>query len=88
MRLTARSRRSCIAASGDLSSHSGHVRTLPAIAQVQPRLGLRLDRPAWGKPQPQLTDHPALATAAGTAYTIQAYWELCRRCLYDREFAD
>lgn len=59
-----------------------------ALGVPTPHLALRLDPASWGRAQPQETEHPALSTPSGTAKTIEAYRELCRRCLYDEAFAD
>ena len=59
-----------------------------ALGAPSPHLGVRLDRDAWGRPQPSICDIPALAVPAGTAWTIAEYRELGRRCLADGAFAD
>jgi hypothetical protein len=51
-------------------------------------LGIREDRDSWGRPQPAVFHLPQLHVEQGTAFTVDAYRELCRRCLYDEAFAD
>jgi hypothetical protein len=51
-------------------------------------LGVRFDEAAWGRAQPAVFELPALLVPEATAYTREAYTELCRRCLRDPGFAD
>ena len=51
-------------------------------------MGLRVDRASWRHRQHSVCELPCLLVPSGTAETIQEYLSLCRRCLYDEEFAD
>lgn len=50
-------------------------------------LGLRTDPASWGRPQVATVDAPLLNVDEATAFAQEEYLELCRRCLYDDEFA-
>lgn len=51
-------------------------------------LGVRLDPESWGRPQPSTVEIPSLLTRAGTAWSIDEYAALARRCLNDGAHAD
>ena len=51
-------------------------------------LGVRFDRESWGRPQPSTCEIPSLLTRAGTAWSIEEYGALARKCLGDGAFAD
>ncbi len=52
-------------------------------------MGIRNDRASWTQPQPAVTaDHPALHVERALAYTPERYASLCRKALYEPEFAD
>jgi hypothetical protein len=50
-------------------------------------LALRTDRAGWGRRQHTLVDVPALEVPSATAATPQQYLTICRRNLYEPEFA-
>ena len=52
-------------------------------------MGIRTDPASWGRPQHMVTaEHAALLIPRATAFSIEGYREICRRVLYDSEFAD
>jgi hypothetical protein len=59
-----------------------------ALGAPAPHLGVKFDRLAWGRPQPSICEIPSLLIERGTAWTIEEYYILGRRCLTDGAFAD
>lgn len=59
-----------------------------ALGAPAPHLGVKFDRESWGKPQPSICEIPSLLVERGTAWTIDDYDALGRRCLVDGTFAD
>ena len=51
-------------------------------------MGVRLDPSAWGRPQLSSAEITGLLVPEATAFSVSGYAEICRRCLYDAEFAD
>jgi hypothetical protein len=51
-------------------------------------MGVRFDPPYWGVSQPGTAELPALLVPEGTAYSVQEYESLCRRCIYDEAYAN
>ena len=59
-----------------------------ALGVPAPHLGVRFDRSAWGRPQPGFCEIPSMLVDAGTAWNVDDYAALGRRCLQDEGFAD
>src|SRR5207249_546271 len=51
-------------------------------------MGVRFDPASWGRPQYSECEVPALLIPSGTAYSWDEYRSLCKKCLYDKAFAD
>jgi len=51
-------------------------------------MGVRFDAAAWGTRQLAAVEFPRLLVPELTAHTVDDYVSICRRCLYDRPFAE
>lgn len=51
-------------------------------------MAVRFDPDAWGRPQLAAVEFPRLLVPELSATTVEGYREVCRRCLYEREFAE
>lgn len=67
----------------------GGLARLEAYLAGVPTVHMRLQRGGrlWRRGDMPLTDVPCLEVPSATAASIQEYKELCRRCLYDDDFA-
>lgn len=65
------------------SRFEGYLAGTPSV-----HMGLRVDRASWRRRQHSVCEVPLLLVPSATATTIEEYGRLCRRCLYEEEFAD
>ena len=68
---------------GGASRFEGYLAGVPSV-----HMGLRVDRASWRQRQHSVVEVPLLHVPAATATSTDEYRALCRRCLYDEEFAD
>jgi hypothetical protein len=68
---------------GGSSRFEGYLAGTPSV-----HFGLRVDRASWRRRQQSVCDVPLLQVPVATARSTDEYSDLCRRCLYDEEFAD
>ena len=68
---------------GGASRFEGYLAGVPSV-----HMGLRVDRASWRQRQHSVVEVPLLHVPAATATSTDEYRTLCRRCLYDEEFAD